>query len=85
MDAETVGILYTIKELTSALRMADWAVFMAHEQCTKTPGLLMYLAELLIEELIFSRVHLNLGLQVREPLLLSLAALQSSDTVEVST
>jgi hypothetical protein len=80
MDVELVRILNAVEELTNALSMANGAILVAHKQGTKAADLIVKLANLLVERLIFCRVHLDLGLEVRKPLLLALTALESSDT-----
>jgi hypothetical protein len=80
VDIELVGVLYTIEKLANALRMADWAVFVAHEKRTETSDLVVKLADLLVQRLILCRVHFDLGLEIGQPLLLALTTFQGCNT-----
>lgn len=80
VDVELVGILNAVQEGPDALSVADRTVLVAHEKSPKTPDLLMQLTDLLVERLVLGRVHFNLSLKVSQPLLLTLATLESSNT-----
>jgi hypothetical protein len=54
---------------------------MAHEQRTEVPDFIMKLGHLCVEAVILGRVHFHFGLEVSQPLLLSLATLQSGNTM----
>ena len=75
-----IGVLHAVQELTNTLSMADRTVFVTHEQRPKIPDLIMKLSDLLVKSLVLCRVHFHFGLEVSQPLLLALSALQSSHT-----
>jgi uncharacterized protein related to proFAR isomerase len=76
---ESVGVLHTTQELANALSMTNRAVLVTHQQGTKVAELLMKLSDLGVEAVIFGRIHFDLGLEVSQPLLLSLSTLQGSN------
>lgn len=82
MDVELIRVLDTVQELANTLRVTYRAVFMAHEKSAKAANLLMQLTHLLIQGFVLCRVHLNLGLEVSQPLLLALTALEGSHTID---
>lgn len=61
--------------------MADRTIFVTHEESAKVPDFVVKLSNLSIEAVVFGRIHFHFGLEISEPLFLSLSTFQSSDTV----
>lgn len=77
LSTKCIRILHAVQELSNALSMADWTIFVAKKKGAKTPNLIMKLCHLGGETVVFGRVHFHLGLEVSQPLLLSLSTFQS--------
>lgn len=80
MYAELIRILDAVQELSDALSMTHGTILVAHEESAETSNFIMQLADLLVEGLILSGVHLDLGLEVGEPLLLPLTTFEGGHT-----
>ena len=81
VSIEGVRVLHAIQKLADALGMTHWTIFVTHEQCSKISNLIVKLTNLLIEGLVFCRIHFHFGLEVCQPLLLALSTFQGSDTI----
>ncbi len=79
---EAIWILHPTQELADTLSVTDRAVFVAHEEGAEISNFVMKLCNLCVEVVILRRVHLNLGLEVSQPLFLSLSAFESGNTMD---
>lgn len=70
---------HTLQSLLSS----DWAILMRQEKSLQIDDLFPHLGQLLDEIIILSAVQLNLVLQVLQPLLLALSALQCGDPTNI--
>lgn len=65
------------------LLLSDWAVFMRKEESFEVDDFLSQLRDLRCEGVVLRAEHLDLGLKVRQPLLLTLTTLESGNAVRV--
>jgi len=78
----SIRILHTSKELTDALSVAYWAVFVLYEEVSKVSDFIMESCDLRVKGIILCRVHLNFSLKVGQPLLLALSTFERSNSVK---
>lgn len=66
-----------------SLLLSNWAVLVGKKKRLQIDDLFSELCYLRRQGVVLSTEHFDLGLQVGQPLLLSLAAFKSSDTVPI--